>query len=337
MTSVTLVHPEDRVTIPIDQAINKCNLFSNNPTLTISPYRVQSPVSLSIFREFVTSLKGKTVNVTTTNLIGLEQLCEEFGFSEFSSKLSNFSKFFGFSEASQRRQIGSQLSELGKIFLREAFEFIVNGSEFEREVCESAALFGAVREQLSVDSCARKFFVNLSEIDPAAIDSLELLLSGERISNVRSQLLLSKVLLNEHLERLFLNFSKSDIGKNLSELMIERRIEFESTDISNFSFEVLDNLLLNEFVRVESEDSLLDDILKLGPGYRNLVRHIQIANLSEDGLSLLSESFDIPSESVLHCAVGRITHPPSPQLDSQVISDIREIFAEFGMKQFSLL
>jgi hypothetical protein len=139
MTFVTLVHPEDRVTIPIHQVINKCSLFQKNPTLTVSPYRVQSPVSLSIFREFVTALEGKTVNITTTNLIGLEQLCEEFGFSEFSPKLSTFRRR---SEASQERQIGSQLSEIRKTFSRESFEFIVNGSALEREVCESAALFG---------------------------------------------------------------------------------------------------------------------------------------------------------------------------------------------------
>jgi hypothetical protein len=114
-------------------------------------------------------------------------------------------------------------------------------------------------------------------------------------------------------------------------------IHFESTDLSNFSFEARDNLLLNESISVESEDSLLRHILKLGPDYRDLVRHIHIVNLSEDGLSLLSESFDIPFESVLHFAVERITHPPPLPLDSQVISDIPEIFAEFRRKRFSLL
>jgi hypothetical protein len=335
MNSLILVHPEDRVTIPIHQAINKCSLFSNNPALTISPYRVQSPVSLSIIREFVAALEGKTVNITPTNLLGLEQLCSEFGFSEFSSKLSKLSQSFQFSEASQGRQIGSQLSQVGRAFLRESFEFIVNGSEFEREVCESAALFGIVREQLSVDSCARKFHVNLSGIDPAVIDSLEVLLSGETISNVSSQFLLSNFVLNDHLERFFLNFSRSDVGKNLSELMIERVIEFR--DISNFSVDALDNLLLNESISVESEDSLLRDILKLGPDYRDLVRHIHIVNLTEDGLSLLSESFDVPSESVFRCTVERITRPPPPPLDSQIISDFPEIFAEFRRKRFSLL
>jgi hypothetical protein len=85
MTSVTLVHPEDKAAIPIHQAINTCSLFGNNPTLTISPYRVQSPVSLSIFKEFVTALEGTTMTIRPRNLIGLEELCKEFGFSEFSS------------------------------------------------------------------------------------------------------------------------------------------------------------------------------------------------------------------------------------------------------------
>jgi hypothetical protein len=112
---------------------------------------------------------------------------------------------------------------------------------------------------------------------------------------------------------------------------MERCIDLKSTV---FSFEALDSLLLNEFVRVESEDSLLDDILKLGSSYRDLVRHIQISFLSADGLSLLFEHFDIPSESVWHCVVERIV---PPRFDSQIISDFPEIFAEFRKKQISLL
>jgi hypothetical protein len=40
--------------------VKKYNWFGNNPTLTISPSRMQSPVSLSIFREFVTHCFTKT-------------------------------------------------------------------------------------------------------------------------------------------------------------------------------------------------------------------------------------------------------------------------------------
>jgi hypothetical protein len=90
MDSVTLVHPKETLTVPVLQAITKWNLFQKNPALMFSPYRVQSPVSVSIFREFVAELEGKGVNITATNLTGLERLCEEFGFDEFEAKLSHF-------------------------------------------------------------------------------------------------------------------------------------------------------------------------------------------------------------------------------------------------------
>jgi hypothetical protein len=90
MASVTLVHPESRVTVPVRLAINKCSLFENTPALTASPYRVQSPVSLSIFQEFISSLEGKAITITTANFTGLQLLCDEFGFSEIAAKLSEF-------------------------------------------------------------------------------------------------------------------------------------------------------------------------------------------------------------------------------------------------------
>jgi hypothetical protein len=124
---------------------------------------------------------------------------------------------------------------------------------------------------------------------------------------------------------------------NLSELVIERCIELEFLDVSILSVEVLDSLLLSEFVTVENEDELLRFILKLGSDYRDLLRHIQIGFLSEDGLSLLSEVLEIPSESVWECAAERIAHPPPPAFDSLIISDFPEIFAEFRGKHFEIL
>jgi hypothetical protein len=85
----------------------------------------------------------------------------------------------------------------------------------------------------------------------------------------------------------FLGGSKGDVRKNLSDL--------ESADLS---VEALDSLLLSESVSVESEDALLQFILKLGPGYRDLLRHIQLRFLSEDGLSFFEEHFGIPPESL---------------------------------------
>jgi hypothetical protein len=98
MASVTLLHPKETFKIPVLQVINKCSLFQNNPILLISPYQVQSSVSLSIFREFLSALEGNSINITDTNLTELHQLCEEFGFSELSVKLSEFRPSMGFKE-----------------------------------------------------------------------------------------------------------------------------------------------------------------------------------------------------------------------------------------------
>jgi hypothetical protein len=131
-----------------------------------------------------------------------------------------------------------------------------------------------------------KVFVTNSGIEAADLRSLQLLLSGKSILVKRSQLLQNNLLGNVTLERLFLDRSKLDIRRNLSELMIEQRIDCESVAVSVVSVEALDSLLLSEFVRVESEDSLLRFVLKLGSEYRDLPRHIRIQFLSEDGFCI---------------------------------------------------
>jgi hypothetical protein len=64
MTSVTLLHPEEIFKIPTLQAMTKCNLFQNNPLLLVAPSRLQSPVSLFIFREFMSALEGNAIKDT---------------------------------------------------------------------------------------------------------------------------------------------------------------------------------------------------------------------------------------------------------------------------------
>jgi hypothetical protein len=99
MDSVTLVHPEETLKVPVLQAINKCRLFQKNLTLAAAPHRIKSSVTLSHFREFVSVLEGKVVDITDTNFTGLQRLCEEFGFLEFAAKLSEFRPSMGFQEA----------------------------------------------------------------------------------------------------------------------------------------------------------------------------------------------------------------------------------------------
>jgi hypothetical protein len=217
--SVTLVHPEGTFTVSALQAMSKCSLFEKNPTLTTSPYRVQSAVSLSSLWEFVKELEGNPMKITATNLTELQRLCEEFGFEKFSEKLSNA---FGLSNSFEGPHFESAFAEVRSVYLNESIKFIVNGTVIELEIAEAAALFPSVREQLFVDGCGRKFFVNCIGTEAADIRSLELLLSGESISIGGSEGLLSGFLGNAHLERL-LGCWKADNRMNLSELTKEKR------------------------------------------------------------------------------------------------------------------
>jgi hypothetical protein len=98
MASVTLLHLEETFTIPALQAMVKCSLFQNRPFLLASPYRIESSVSLSIFREFLSALEGNAINITDTNFTELHQLCDEFGFTELAAKLSEFRPSMDFKE-----------------------------------------------------------------------------------------------------------------------------------------------------------------------------------------------------------------------------------------------
>jgi hypothetical protein len=73
------------------------------------------------------------------------------------------------------------------------------------------------------------------------------------------------------------------------------------------------------------------------PGYRDLLRHMQIGFLSKDGLSLSDEHFRIQPESVWQCAAEVITNLPPPPLDSPIILDFPGIVVGLRGKRFSLL
>jgi hypothetical protein len=60
-----------------------CTKFPTNPLP--SQYRVQSNVSIKVFKLFLSSLKGEKIKVTKANFKELSTLCDEFGFELESS------------------------------------------------------------------------------------------------------------------------------------------------------------------------------------------------------------------------------------------------------------
>jgi hypothetical protein len=82
--------------------MNKCSLFQHNSTFLVSPSRVESSVSVSIFREFLSRSEGNAMNITDTKLRELDWLREKFGFSEIAAKHREFGALIGLTSKKQK-------------------------------------------------------------------------------------------------------------------------------------------------------------------------------------------------------------------------------------------
>jgi retron-type reverse transcriptase len=90
--------------------MTKCILFQKNTVLVLHAYRVQSPVSPSIFRDFISALEENAINITYRNFAELKRLCEEFGFAAIEVRLSDFLPLMDFKEvenADARKRIAA--------------------------------------------------------------------------------------------------------------------------------------------------------------------------------------------------------------------------------------
>jgi hypothetical protein len=90
MALAQLVHQQGSHEISVAHLITKCDLFKNNPVRVSSPYPVQSRVSFDDFRDFVTALEDKPIDINDSNFSGLSQLSHELGFQDLLIKLSTY-------------------------------------------------------------------------------------------------------------------------------------------------------------------------------------------------------------------------------------------------------
>jgi hypothetical protein len=288
--------------------------------LTRSPYAVKSGVSVETFHEFVRALKGEAIKITKDNFRGLTQLCCEFGFGALALQLSRFRESDRLTEAATTENTEARISismteinHCGALF-GGGFTLRAKDSTFECSVGQAVALSPAVREQLSVDACARTFAFT----DVSALDSIRGLLSGCAVPPVVSQSGFGLQLCNPGLE-----------------LAGADRLDMNSVDLSMFSVEALNEILGGTSFSIASEDDLLKQLLNLGEEYRPLLMWIEIGFLSAAGLAALAEQLEFATESAW-CGIADYLNPPR-WLNSVIISDFPAILAEFGRKRFSLL
>jgi hypothetical protein len=98
MAKVALIHPQQRIEVSGRTLVQKSDLFAEDLTLGASPYTLKTQVSLADFQEFVAALEGKTVTIKNDNFRGLSQLCQEFGFQDLATQLSQFRESGDFKE-----------------------------------------------------------------------------------------------------------------------------------------------------------------------------------------------------------------------------------------------
>jgi hypothetical protein len=203
----------------------------------------------------------------------------------------------------------------------EHFIFIVNGVPFPTDLATAVALSSSVALQISVDSTARSFSLSNSLITTSAIPPLSTFLSRSQASfeNCESIILFFRFLSNPALE--FAVASPFSVSR-LEELTIDSFDYF----LSNYQF------------CVDSEDTLLQTILELGPPYLGLLRHIQIPFLTLKSFSLFQTAFIFAPESIVADMSDRlVTISRFGQLTSVIIDALPPLLSEFRTERLHLL
>jgi predicted nucleic acid-binding Zn-ribbon protein len=231
---ITLLHPKETFTIPALQAMTKCRLFQNNPTLLLSPYRVESPVSLGTFQNFVSALKGNSINPTGTDLTELHQLCEEFGFTEIASKLSEFGSSMDFKEENADGNEG----------IAEQTDYIV-GMLQDKVAQQSTNIRRLVMEVLTLRSAAAEIPALKAQIGQKQIDQVLEQLSRE-FSELRNEVLTQTT----EVKKLFASFG--NVTNEVSTL------QSSTTKISTLSHDLY---ALKTQIAQKVNDSVVEELL----------------------------------------------------------------------------
>jgi hypothetical protein len=160
MAKVELIHSQRTYQVSVVHLITKCDLFKNNPGLTIAPYHVQSEVSQEDFQEFLSALEGKSIHINDKNFSGLSQLSEEFGFQVFLMKISNRQRLSTLPDAHRVKYLSHILSLEEQVGQHEyqlaAFQsmFLAVIRQFETDLARLGSELKAVRATKNNEAAA---------------------------------------------------------------------------------------------------------------------------------------------------------------------------------------
>jgi hypothetical protein len=87
---VIIVHGGIIFKLPLQCAVDRCDLFKANPALLGAPYTVRSNVPHTIFPDFLALLEDKPIETTSDHVGRLLLLCDEFRATALMVKLTEF-------------------------------------------------------------------------------------------------------------------------------------------------------------------------------------------------------------------------------------------------------
>jgi hypothetical protein len=163
-------------------------------------------------------------------------------------------------------------------------------------------------------------------MDPSAISAFGRLLAGNFAAGDSAADLPS-------LSSLFASLRNTDLERGFF-----GSASFELESLSLLSVDALDALLSEGSFAIDSEDSLLTSLLRLGPDYSPLLRHVKWPLVRPElVLDFAEREADVPPEAFWRVFQSSLTLLPVYALDSMIVADFPQIFSGFARKAFNLL
>jgi hypothetical protein len=183
-------------------------------------------------------------------------------------------------------------------------------STYKRKLFESPIPFFLV---YTVCSCDSNVIRNRAEFHLSREDEIVILSICKLLGNDKLSLLILGSFHDGTAMKLFSsNECESSEMQNICEMRIEDCAStlnsYSTAQLQNISKEMLHSLLSSPSLRVESEDSLLQQLIDLGSAYFEYWSHVEIVFLSSEGISRFIEIFPFDELQISYWSkiVGRL-------------------------------
>jgi hypothetical protein len=210
------------------------------------------------------------------------------------------------------------IGRLRELIANEEFTFIMKGEEFKITFFEAVLISPIISERLKTDPENHEFHIESDETEMKQFSTfVDFIRNREEFNLSREEkiviLSICKLLGNDKLSLLILGSfhcgvsmksfssnegqceSESSEMQNLCEMSVEdcasKFNSYSTAELRNISKEMLHSLLSSPSLRLENEDSLLQQLISLGSEYFEYWIYLEIVFLSSEGISKFVETF----------------------------------------------